>query len=210
MTAGTFPQRKKNLDFSFAGLKTAVRLAVDAAPEDVRSTQRFKADVAASFQHAAFSHVEQRLRYAMDHCAAAPADARGARPSALVVSGGVAANRELRRRLQRLCDATPAPHSAARAGGQQVGPASGPAGGDASAAAEPPSWRLVVPPPRLCTDNGVMVGWAAVEAIRAGTSHAPEEQGVRARWPLGRAAVPSLAGGSPSKKPELRKGVELP
>ena len=23
-------------------------------------------------------------------------------------------------------------------------------------------WRLVVPPPRLCTDNGVMVAWSAI------------------------------------------------
>ena len=55
-------QRKKNLDFSFAGLKTAVRLAVQRADDETRASERFHADVAASFQHAAFSHLEQRLK----------------------------------------------------------------------------------------------------------------------------------------------------
>ena len=48
---------------------------------------------------------------------------------------------------------------------------------------------MVVPPPRLCTDNGVMVAWAAVESLRLGIAHDPEGQQVKARWPLG-VAVP--------------------
>ena len=98
---------------------------------------------------------------------------------ALVAFAGVAANAELRRRLQALCDATPA--GAADGGGDDGG-----------------SWRLVVPPPRLCTDNGVMVAWAAVESLRLGRSHAAEGRDVRARWPLG----PSIA--------QLTGEVEVP
>ena len=47
---------------------------------------------------------------------------------------------------------------------------------------------MVVPPARLCTDNGVMVAWAAVERLREGMSNEPEGQEVYARLPLGRLA----------------------
>ena len=42
-----------------------------------------------------------------------------------------------------------------------------------------------MPPPRLCTDNGVMVGWAGVESLRRGLAHETEGLEVRARWPIG-------------------------
>jgi len=152
-------KQKRSFDLSFAGLKTAVRLAVQRAPDAERDQKSFRADVAASFQHAAFSHVEQRLKYVMAFCDE-QVQRLGVAPSTLVLSGGVAANAELRRRLQRLCEQTAAPDSSGY-------------------------WRLVVPPPRLCTDNGVMVAWAAVEWLRLGTCHVAEGQQVRARWPLG-------------------------
>ena len=195
---------KKNLDFSFAGLKTAVRVAVQKTPEDVRDTHEFRADVAASFQHAAFSHLEQRLSLAFKYCsdlAHSPDEAdAGPLPSTLVVSGGVAANLALRERLQALCDRTDAP--------RRLEPLP-PAAGDPPA----PKWQLVIPPPRLCTDNGVMVAWAAVEALRLGIAHDPEGQEVRARWPLGRLAngvgpAPTKFGGSQPKSGSLRKGVQ--
>ena len=97
----------------------------------------------------------------MQLCAEEAAEAGDTPPSTLVVSGGVASNAELRRRLQRLCDATASP-----------APGGAP-------------WQLLVPPPRLCTDNGVMVAWAACENLRRGTAHEAEGQLVRARWPLG-------------------------
>ncbi|CAG8768153.1 11047_t:CDS:1, partial [Acaulospora morrowiae] len=42
---------------------------------------------------------------------------------------------------------------------------------------------LICPPPRLCTDNGVMIAWAGVERFRVGLmddytiDHAP-------KWPI--------------------------
>jgi len=47
--------------------------------------------------------------------------------------------------------------------------------------------RLIVPPPRLCTDNGVMIAWAGLERLALGLTDdlaAP----ARARWPLDPAA----------------------
>lgn len=54
-------------------------------------------------------------------------------------------------------------------------------------------WKLVVPPPRLCTDNGVMVAWAAIEKLKEGYSDVIEGQDVLARWPLGQPVVTQTA-----------------
>lgn len=47
-------------------------------------------------------------------------------------------------------------------------------------------WAIAVPPARLCTDNGVMVAWAAIERLRCGIADNHEHLDVRARWPLAR------------------------
>jgi N6-L-threonylcarbamoyladenine synthase len=82
-------------DFSFSGLKTAVRLAAEAqAPLSDKDV----ADLAASFQAAAIDVVEQRTRAGLELFL----DVVGVAPSSLVVAGGVAANAALRERLTRL------------------------------------------------------------------------------------------------------------
>jgi len=48
--------------------------------------------------------------------------------------------------------------------------------------------RLVAPPPRLCTDNAVMVAWAGIERLRLGLAD-PLEHAPRPRWPLGEVAA---------------------
>ncbi len=53
-------------------------------------------------------------------------------------------------------------------------------------------YRLIAPPPRLCTDNAVMVAWAGIERLRLGSANnldfAP-----RPRWPL---EAPDMAVGA--------------
>ncbi len=80
-------------DFSFSGLKTAVRHAVHALPEGPVQ-DRDAADLAASFQAAVADVLADRCVHAMT--AFAQAHAPGA---TLVVAGGVAANQALRARL---------------------------------------------------------------------------------------------------------------
>ncbi len=80
-------------DFSFSGLKTAVRHAVHALPEGPVQ-DRDAADLAASFQAAVADVLADRCSNAMT--AFARAHAHGA---TLVVAGGVAANQALRARL---------------------------------------------------------------------------------------------------------------
>lgn len=50
------------------------------------------------------------------------------------------------------------------------------------------SYRLVCPPPELCTDNGIMIAWAGMEHLKQGSGYAADPQQVRfePREPLGR------------------------
>ena len=64
-------RQRRDCNFSFAGLKTAVRLAITKAGGDLVSPLEDKqraADIAASFQHVAVTHLEERLRRAVKVC----------------------------------------------------------------------------------------------------------------------------------------------
>ncbi|WP_039758773.1 tRNA (adenosine(37)-N6)-threonylcarbamoyltransferase complex transferase subunit TsaD [Bartonella queenslandensis] len=92
---------EKRLDFSFSGLKTAVRQAATAiAP----LTENDVADIAASFQAAVTDTVRDRVHLALQHFTNQYplSHNQGKHSPALVVAGGVAANRALRSTLQEL------------------------------------------------------------------------------------------------------------
>jgi N6-L-threonylcarbamoyladenine synthase len=90
---------RKDADFSFSGLKTAVRHAAHALPPG-EFAPRDVADLAASFQAAVGDVLVDRSRNAMQSF-------RRLHPGAgrFVVAGGVAANLYLRARLAALCAA---------------------------------------------------------------------------------------------------------
>ena len=88
-------------DFSFAGLKTAVRHAVAALPGGVPAPADV-GDLSASFQAAVGDVLVDRTAHAL----AAFAHAHPGVALVLVVAGGVAANKALRARLAGLCEAT--------------------------------------------------------------------------------------------------------
>ncbi|MEL7486771.1 MAG: tRNA (adenosine(37)-N6)-threonylcarbamoyltransferase complex transferase subunit TsaD [Pseudomonadota bacterium] len=55
------------------------------------------------------------------------------------------------------------------------------------AACQTQGWRMVVPPPKYCTDNGAMIAWAGAARLAAGLAPSPAEAlsfAPRARWPL--------------------------
>jgi len=157
--------QRKDCDFSFAGLKNAFRMAVNKLrverelDENDELSHSDKANLAASFQHIAIRHLEQRLERAMSRC-----EDDGIRTLAVV--GGVAANQELRSRLRRLCE-NRVPES----------------GGDKK-------WSMFVPPPGLCTDQGAMSAWAAVERLSLGSSDEPKGHQVYARYPFASGMMP--------------------
>ena len=86
--------RREGCDLSFAGLKTAVRLAAEAAAP---LTAQDIADICASFQDAVSRHLTAKAARALTAF-----HALGAPPTALVAVGGVAANEALRRALAGL------------------------------------------------------------------------------------------------------------
>lgn len=88
---------RQGCNFSFSGLKTAVRQAAVAA--DPLSAGDI-ADICAAFQQAACAAVADRVRNAMDEFEAAH---HGLSEKVLVASGGVAANTVLRAALEDVC-----------------------------------------------------------------------------------------------------------
>jgi N6-L-threonylcarbamoyladenine synthase len=87
----SFPERD-NLNFSFSGLKTAVRFFYEKSPQ-IRSDPAWAHDLCASFQKAV---VDVLVRKSMQAVAVAKA-------SRLAVSGGVLCNRTLRDELELAC-----------------------------------------------------------------------------------------------------------
>ncbi len=128
-------------DFSFSGLKTAMRQLVQAGGVDVN-------DAAASFQAAVIDILCDRTGHALQLF---QRDFPAVETPTLVVAGGVAANVAIGSALTVL--------------------------------AESHDFKIRIPPPRLCTDNAVMIAWAGLERLAGGASD-PIEIGPRARWPL--------------------------
>ncbi|MEL6961696.1 MAG: tRNA (adenosine(37)-N6)-threonylcarbamoyltransferase complex transferase subunit TsaD [Pseudomonadota bacterium] len=147
---------KPNCHFSFSGLKTALRHAIQAlGPKSLDPP--YINDLCASFQAAAIDSLLDRTRRATK-----VVQSMKTPPKALVVAGGVAANTYLKTRLIDL---------AAKAG-----------------------LSLIVPPARLCTDNGTMIAWTGIERLALGL-HDDLTVQARARWPLDPHAAPAIGAG---------------
>lgn len=121
-----------NCDFSFSGIKTAVKRLIDAEP---LLTPEIIANIAASLQKTIADVLYYKTQKALEKC----------RRNTLVIAGGVAANQYLRKRLANLGVA------------------------------------IFAPSLPLCTDNAMMIAWAAIE--RKGQA-SPLNFVPRSRWPL--------------------------
>ncbi len=88
---------KPGCDFSFAGLKTAVKRIVDTLPDPIE--RAVAADICASFQHSVGKIIIDRTARAIEKYRALYPDAMS---PTLVVAGGVAANKTLRQGLETL------------------------------------------------------------------------------------------------------------
>jgi len=166
--------RKEGCDFSYSGLKTAIRTLVEkefsadddnTADEKAQQAQQLKrAHLAASFQRVAVDHLVNRTRRAVVRARQLCGEwkcLKGKPLSTLVVAGGVAANGRVRSSLFKL--------------------------------AEECQLRLLLPPPKYCVDNGVMVAWTGVERLLKGLYDEPPTKlekaeyyaEVRPKWPIG-------------------------
>jgi len=95
-TAFNFPRpmRHKGLDFSFSGLKTAVRVELERSGLlNGLSDEIVRKDIAASFQAAAVDSLVEKSIGALDHTG----------NNKLIVAGGVGANQQLRKKLRQAC-----------------------------------------------------------------------------------------------------------
>ncbi|NBX03913.1 MAG: tRNA (adenosine(37)-N6)-threonylcarbamoyltransferase complex transferase subunit TsaD [Alphaproteobacteria bacterium] len=148
---------REGCDFSFSGLKTAVRQTIlgvrcqvsDKPPSSDTChplSDTFKADVCASFQYAALASLTDRL-----HNAIAAFKKLCPEGKQLVVAGGVAANQYLRGGMEKVAQAH--------------------------------GLTLTSPPVALCTDNAAMIAWAGLERLALGQVDGLDFE-PRARWPL--------------------------
>ncbi|MCH7556944.1 MAG: tRNA (adenosine(37)-N6)-threonylcarbamoyltransferase complex transferase subunit TsaD [Planctomycetes bacterium] len=124
---------RDSLDFSFSGIKTAVLYYCRGQnmkgqnKVDSMSEQQI-ADIAASFQAAVVDVLVKKTKRAADKIGA----------NTILLGGGVAANNQLRTRLQQMCDS------------------------------DVPPKKLLIAPKQYCTDNAVMVASLAYYKFKAG------------------------------------------
>ena len=121
-----------SLDFSFSGIKTAVLYychGQDMKGENKADTMTSEqiADIAASFQAAVIDVLVRKTQRAAEKINA----------KTILLGGGVAANTQLRTRLQQMCDSTT------------------------------PAKKLLIAPKQYCTDNAVMVASLAYHKFKA-------------------------------------------
>ncbi|KAI1318896.1 hypothetical protein EDD11_005530 [Mortierella claussenii] len=183
---------KHAMKFSFAGLKSAVTRIVNrekaASPDGVMDMEK-KKDLAAAFQHCAVTHLCQKVEQGLQDCRA-----QGLQISSLVISGGVGRNATLRSKMEEVC--------------QNFGySVSQPVGSKQNAVQEPTPQpqqkqqhqqhqqkqqqqqqpqrpvRVICPPPKLCTDNAVMIAWAGLERYQQGLVD-PYDIDIVPKWPL--------------------------
>eukprot|EP00392_Amoebophrya_sp_AT5.2_P002808 g2813.t1 len=178
---------KTGCDFSYSGLKTGVKAliekhcplkeGVDAQEDD----EQARADVAAAFQRVAVAHLVERTERAIGR-----------------------AQEFLREKHKK--SKTTSSESDKEKGKEDDGPkevktlivaggvaANGLVRAEVSKLAGEKNLEILIPPPKYCVDNGVMVAWTGVERFLKGLHEEPPKSAenvryfceTRPRWPLG-------------------------
>ena len=113
--------QNKDFDFSFSGLKTAVLYKVRQNEVGPQNAEPFVNDMAASFQQAVIDVlIYKTIKAAKQH-----------KPKTIILSGGVAANKELRKQMEKAIKK------------------------------ELSNISYQIPALNLCTDNGAMIAMTA-------------------------------------------------
>jgi N6-L-threonylcarbamoyladenine synthase len=190
-------KKRRNCDFSYAGLKTSARMAIERElgavadggggggaggggggagggegepPPESAERRRIRADLAASFQRAAVEHLVERTRRGVEWAREALAQQQeGAEGGGAGGNGSNAAAAPGATTTSTPTPTTPPPQPQLR----HLVVAGGVACNKVVRARLLDLCReeglfLVVPPPEWCTDNGVMVAWAGAERAALG------------------------------------------
>ncbi|KAL9010862.1 MAG: hypothetical protein Q9173_004250 [Seirophora scorigena] len=131
--------RSRAMEFSFSGLGSAVLRICQQRGQEM--TREERVDLAREVMRVAFEHLASRVVMALEslHETRSSDVAAEGEIGTLVVSGGVASNRFLKKMLRSFLDIR---------GYSQI--------------------RLLFPPPSLCTDNAAMIAWTGIEMYEAG------------------------------------------
>ncbi|KAG9323386.1 hypothetical protein KVV02_002536 [Mortierella alpina] len=172
---------KRLMKFSFAGLKSAVTRIVDqekaSSPTGEMDEEKRK-DLAAGFQHCAVTHLCQKVEQGLVDC-----HEQGMQISSLVISGGVGRNATLRSKMDEICSefeykefnkSNKKSLSETKSTSQSA---------PTVAQRTRRSVRVICPPPKLCTDNAVMIAWTGLERYQQGLVD-PYDIDIVPKWPL--------------------------
>lgn len=179
-TAYAFPRPLKDragFNFSFSGLKTAIRNCVEQerAKNGPQLEPQLIANICASFQSAVCDVLNNRVEQAMLyfkklyglHANPQSGLQSGLQKAVFVVAGGVAANKYICEHLKAL--------------------------------SKYHDFCFIAPPQNLCGDNAAMIAWAGAEHFAAG-NYSNLDFAARARWPLDEKTVTLLGSGKKGAK----------
>ncbi|KAK5807764.1 Gcp-like domain-containing protein [Linnemannia elongata] len=177
---------KSEMKFSFAGLKSAVTRIVNqekAASSSGEMDESKRQDLAAGFQHCAVTHLCQKVEQALVDC-----HEQGLDISSLVISGGVGRNATLRSRMDEICcqfkyGGAIATDKMSSKEKKRLKRTSLNAATQKESGKAVRSVRVICPPPKLCTDNAVMIAWTGLERYQQGLVD-PYDIDIVPKWPL--------------------------
>ncbi|KAF9571175.1 hypothetical protein EC968_000863 [Mortierella alpina] len=171
---------KRLMKFSFAGLKSAVTRIIDqekAASPTGEMDEEKRRDLAAAFQHCAVTHLCQKVEQGLVDC-----HEQGMQISSLVISGGVGRNATLRSKMDEICSEFEC-KSLSKSDKKALSKTKSASQSTTVAPATRRSVRVICPPPKLCTDNAVMIAWTGLERYQQGLTD-PYDIDIVPKWPL--------------------------
>ncbi|KAG0339898.1 hypothetical protein BG004_006631 [Podila humilis] len=162
---------KREMKFSFAGLKSAVTRVVNEekkkSEHGVMDTDK-KRDLAAGFQARAVTHLCRKVEQGLRDC-----QEKGIEISSLVISGGVGRNATLRHMMEEVCANYEIDLEQKKAE----------AGSSFTQVVKKRRMKVICPPPKLCTDNAVMIAWTGLERYQQGLIDRYDID-IVPKWPL--------------------------
>lgn len=147
--------KENDLNFSFSGLKTAVRREIEKITgEDynyslshTKLDEQTIKDICASFQKTIVEILQDRFKNTVKYL-----KNKEIVLNKLIFAGGVSANQYIKNNMIKFC--------------------------------EKYGYEIITPPLKLCTDNGVMVAWAGLEKFRLGLYEKSDVLSIKSRWEL--------------------------
>lgn len=149
-------KNKENLyNFSFSGLKTAVRREIEKLTNmnydydlsHTKLSQQDICDISASFQKTIVDILKDRFKNVANYL-----NESGIKLNKMIFAGGVSANQYIKNNMQEYC--------------KNFG------------------YEILSPTLKLSTDNGVMIAWAGLEKFRLNKYDKNNELIIRSRWEL--------------------------